>query len=226
VSKAGMGLGIVGIALVAAALAGPWWSFSMSGTVLFVSFNLTLGFGVFGGSASGNIPGGGGGLTSVNYAQMPATAGVFQVGMLLAVLGVVLGILTLAMSAMAGARPNMRKVGALTGILGFVFALLAAMYVMTTLPAAIAADTQSFGGVATFSGFWGSQSVDFSGIQVTIAWGAGWGWYLLIVGGVLILVAGLASLRAPRPAPMMPAPMPGYQQGYPMPPPPPPYQQP
>ena len=47
-----------------------------------------------------------------------------------------------------------------------------------------------------------------------------------------ILVAGLASLRAPRPAPMMPAPgsVPGYP-GYPMPPqqappPPPPYQQP
>ena len=231
-SKAGMGLGIVGIVLVGAALAGPWWTFSMSGNVLLLSFNMTLGFGVFGGSASGTLPGGGGLLTSGNYADMPATGGVFQLGMLLAVLGMVLGVVTLAASAMGGARPGLRRVGALMGVVGFVFVLLAAMYVMANLPAAIATDTQSFGGVASFTGFWGSQSIDIGGIQFATSWGAGWGWYLLIIGGVFLLIAGLASLRAPRPAPMMPAPgyAPGYP-GYPMPPqqappPPPPYQQP
>jgi hypothetical protein len=140
---------------------------------------------------------------------------VFRLGMILMVLGAGFGGLMIALSALSGARPNLRKFSALMGVLAFTFALLGPLYVMTALPAAV--NQESGGGTTTgfaIDGFFGSESVSLFGNTVAISYAGGWGWYLALVGAVVLLVGAVASLRAPKTvsagAPMPYAPPPGY----------------
>jgi hypothetical protein len=224
--KVGAALGVVGIVLVAMSFAGPWWSLSMQASALGVNLNLTGDFGLFGGTTHLDSPAGSQ-TQSVAYGNNTHIGSVFALGAIFMFLGIVLGAAMVAMVVGSAKRPNLRKPGAIVGLLAFALALLGPLYVMVSLPAAINADS---GGGATeglsISGFFGSQSTDLLGVTLNVNYGGGWGWYLALVGAIIFLVAAIASMRVPRSGPMASAPMNPYPQAYQQPYQQPPYQQP
>ena len=197
-SKAAIIVGVVAIVLTIVGLMGPWWTLNLQATALGNTITSSYQFGPFGYTTAVQAPG----ISQSNqsdYRGDPNLGGVFTTGFLLSVIAMICGIGMIGLVAMSGARPTFRRLGAIVGILGFVFALVAALYVMTGIPGAATADAS--GGGITISGFWGSQTISVLGISTAITWGAGWAWYLLLVAAVAFLVGGVLSLRAPKAAP-------------------------
>jgi len=209
VGKIGAVAGLVGIVIVAAALVGPWWTFSASITVIGFESDVDAEFGLFGGVARLTTPAGSS-TETLNYSESPNIGAVFTSGMVFTVLAVGFGVLMVVLSAMSGARPRLGRAAALMGVLAFALALAGPMYVMNALPAAVNADT---GGGATtgytLEGFSGAESTTVLGNTVSVAYGGGWGWYLPLAGAFVLLVGAVASLRAPRASAALPPP-PGY----------------
>lgn len=218
-SKASMGVGVVGVLLVLASIVGPWWSLSFAVSAFGTGASGHVDLGLFGGNSAVASPAGSQ-VQTVSYANATHVGGVFAIGALLAFLGVVLGLVMVVMAGMSGARPQMRRIAGVLGILAFLVALLSPIYVMASLPTALSLDSSATGTGATGStitGFWGSQTTTLLGASASIVWGAGWGWYLAFIGSILLLVGGLLAFRAPRMAPMAPPmqpPMQGYPQQY------------
>jgi hypothetical protein len=186
-------------------------SVSVPGETLSGSAN----YGLMGWTVTLTEPGTGTLTNSSGYASAPRTGSVFLTGMALTAAGLGLGALMVILVALAGQRPGLRKAGAVVGILGFVVLLVAPLYVMTALPGAMSADSVSVipgedTGAFSF-GFWGSQSFNFGGFASSVSYGGGWGWFLALVAGIMLLIGGILALRAPRPAAMAPAP-PGWTQ--------------
>ena len=196
-SKIGMVLGVLGIVLTIAGLVGPWWTLNLQVSVLGTTVTSSQEFRPFGYTTTVQGP-----VSTSNqsdYRGDPNMGGVFATGFLLSVVAILCGVGMIGLVAMSGARPQFRRLGAILGVLAFILALVAAVYVMATIPAA--ATTDAGAGAPTFSGFWGSQTISVLGISTVITWGAGWAWYLLLVAAVVFLVGGVLSLRAPKAAP-------------------------
>ena len=199
--KVGAVFGLVGIVLVAASFVGPWWTLSVSVSVVGINVDADADFGLFG-ATSHTTTLAGSSTATVNYSDNPNIGSVFRLAMIFMVLGAGFGGLMIALSALSGARPNLRKFSALMGVLAFVLALLGPLYVMTALPAAV--NQESGGGTTTgfaIDGFFGSESVSLFGNTVAISYAGGWGWYLALVGAIVLLVGAVASLRATKVAP-------------------------
>ncbi len=110
----------------------------------------------------------------------------------------------LVFAAMSGSRPRLRRWGALLGLLAFVLALVALLYVLVLLPGAA---TQDIGAPAIlYSGFWGSGDYSFMHGGATVTWGAGWAWYALMAAAVLSLIGVIVLFRARAPSSMQAAP--------------------
>lgn len=189
-SKASMGIGSVGIVLVLAAMAGPWWSISYTGSVLGFAFSGNRDFGLFGGTTR-DVSDVGSQTSSVTYANATHVGSVFSTATALASVGLVAGTAMVAVNATG--RPRKGRIGGVLGLVGFLLTLLAAVYVMTSLPAAVDMDS----GFAA-SGFWGSQTSTFFGNSATVTWAGGWGWYAILVAAIVFLMGAFASLRGQR----------------------------
>lgn len=81
----------------------------------------------------------------------------------------------------------------ITGLVVVVFALVALLYPILTVPAAAASDLRQ----TAITSYWGSIGVAFG----TLSWGGAIGWWLLLVGAISGVVGGiwpfLQTVRAP-----------------------------
>jgi hypothetical protein len=197
-----MAVGAVGIVLLIAGLVGPWWTLSLQASALGSTITSSQEFRPSGYTTTVQGPG----VSTSNqtdYAGDPNMGGVFTTGFLLSAVAILCGVAMIGLTAMSGPRPSFHRLGAILGILAFVLALVAALYVMSALPAA--ATTDAGAGGPTISGFWGSQTTSVFGVSTVITWGAGWAWYLVLVAALVFLVGGVLSLRAPKAGPAAPA---------------------
>jgi hypothetical protein len=201
VSKIAAIIGVVGVVLAVAGFAGPWWEIGITGSILGQTFTSRADYGMFGGTATAQGPG-----TSItnttDYSSDPNTRGVFQATTGLLGAGVGLGVVSVVLAALSGTKPRFRKAAAGVGVLAFVLAMAAPLYVLAQLPAAVNQDSGS--SAPQVSGFWGSKSVMIGSVSTTLTWAAAWAWYVVLVGAILFLVGGILAMRAPKGAPAAP----------------------
>jgi|RifCSP13_1_1023834.scaffolds.fasta_scaffold04121_7 hypothetical protein len=189
-----MGIGGVGIVLVLAAMAGPWWSISYNAGGLGLISSGNRDFGLFGGTAR-DLTEVGSQTRSISYE--PQVWSVFSTATELALVGLGAGVAMIA--ANATGEPQKGRIGGVLGLVAFLLTLLAAVYVMTSLPAAVNLDSgQTWIPGFAPGGFWGSQMATSGGFSATVTWGAGWGWYAVPIAATLFLMGAFASLRGQR----------------------------
>lgn len=144
--------------------------------------------------------------------------------------GIVLGFLGGILALMGGSRPGMRKAGIALGIIALLLAIAAPMTLLAVQPGTVKSD-EGMSYVSNGSGpdhsFFGSCSNSACpnvfgappGVTYTSNWGPGAGWYLSVVGFVILLVGVLMSRGgkepAAAPAASTPAPMDASGQGAP-----------
>ena len=198
--KPGVIVGVAAIVLAVVGFVGPWWTIgaTASGSATFTS---VTDFRLFGRTGTGTEPGRSY-TNSTDYSGDPNTRFVFQVASALTGAAVGLGVIYVVPGAMADKKPTFRRVAFVFGVLAFAVAFVASVYVMATLPGAVNQDRSSSG--IQFSGFWGSSTSTGFGMTLTINWGAGWGWYVVLASAVLFLVGAILTVRAPNRASMAP----------------------
>lgn len=208
--KFGVVLGVLGIVLALVAFVGPWWTVNTEASVLGFSAKGSAEFRLFGGTTTIQSSF----LNQTNttdYRNEPQTGSVFFIGAMFTALALLLGVGMVSLAALSGPRPSFRRLGALLGILAFLLALVAPLYVMAQLPNAVNQDSGAGTGLTTISGFWGSQSSTFFGASANVSWAAGWAWFVVLIAAVLFLVGSLGLFRSPAPAaqpPSQPSPPP------------------
>ena len=207
-----MGIGGVGIVLVLAAMAGPWWSLSYAGSALGFNLSGNADFGLFGGTTR-STSSLGSQTSSVAYSNATRVGSVFSTASAFAVIGMIAGGGMIAANAVGRSQPQKGRIGVALGLVAFLLTLLSAAYVMTSLPTAVNLDSGATGTSAfAVNGFWGSQTTTFLGASATVAWGAGWGWYAALIAAIVFLMGGVASLRGQRAAIGAAPGYPAYQQ--------------
>lgn len=202
-SKLVVALGVVAIVLAIVGMAGPWWTESFSASALGFTAKGNADFGLFGVTTTTST----GHTNTTNssaYTDTPHVGSVFTLGMVLLALGMVLGIGMVVLSVMP--NPRFRKFAVVLGVLAFLFALLAPLYVMSALPDAVNADSGSTSSFTAVSGFWGTKTSNVFGFSASVIWGAGWAWFVPLIAAVLFLVAAIALLAMRRPAMAAPVP--------------------
>src|SRR5881628_1529624 len=184
-SKVAIAVGGVGIVMIIAAMAGPWWSINFSISLFGGTTSGSGDFGLFGGSTR-VVSLVGSQTRSISYGNATNVGSVFSTAVLFAVVGLLFGVGMMAANAKSGSQPRKRLIGGLLGLFAFLLTLLSAVYVMTSLPTAVnlnggSTGTTGFG----ITGFWGSSTTTVLGASATITWAAGWGWYAVVVASVL-----------------------------------------
>jgi len=199
-----MVLGVVGIALMVVGFVGPWWTINTSASdLLGQTVSSAAEFHLFGGTTTFTSPPFSR-TNTTDYGSDPNIRSVFLVGATLSGVAVALGIMMMALAAMGGTRPSFGRLAAASGILAFVFGLLAVLYVMASLPTAVNQDGQGGFGSPQISGFWGRSSTRFFGVTTTVTWAAGWAWYVVLVGSVVFLIGGVLVMLPRKVARVMP----------------------
>jgi hypothetical protein len=164
----------------------------------------------------------------------PAELAAWNTCFYLAILAFIMAILMMVFVLMAGTKSNakMGKLAMIFAILALIFGLLTPIYAVVGIPGARQADfdesikdwDDSFGEEPELehNSWW--DSYDEGGAEVNL--GAGWGWYLGLIGGIMALLGLIfimkmnKGLKADQPAPAAPppapapapAPAPQYQQ--------------
>ncbi len=204
-SRLGVLLGVIVVVLALVALIGPWWT---------VNADLRVGGGftstaqqsysLFGTTETSQSNFSSSTKTST-YANMTQTGSVFTLGAAVTALGMILGIAMVVIGVLPSTNPAFRRFAMIAGVLAFLLLLVAPLYVMSALPAAVNQDTSGSPGATTVSGFWGTQSGSLGLLgSYSITWAAGWAWYVVIIAAIAALIGGIAMIASRRPA--MPAP--------------------
>ena len=203
------GLVLVLVALIFAAMAmfSPWWGLKEKAPGVDASIDFSLNqycvSGTFGGVS---IPTAcqGFGTAYTGFLSLSKTQSLMGIAYILILLGLVLAILTLILIIAGAGKPKLRMGVLACGLIGGIMMLVAFIYVYISLPTAINDDMT--GGAATvISGFFGSISV--GGMEMS--WGGGLGWYMALLGFILLMVGALiatSGMKA-RPAPVPPPPI-------------------
>ena len=198
--KVGVIVGVVAVVLAIVAMIGPWWALDTQASIAGFSATGHADFGLYGGTAkfqSGTTSS----TNTTNYNDSPHVGSVFSLAMILTIFGLIVGVVMIIVGLMAGSRPSFGRLGGILGVLAFVIVLVGTLYVMSSLPDAVNADSGSTTSFTTVSGFWGTKSATFLGAQATFTWAAGWAWYVALVAAIVFLIAGIALLLARKPAP-------------------------
>ncbi len=182
-------LGILGIALALASFAGPWWVVGFQGNSHVGPSTGTITyepFGIVSVTQARWVPGGN--QTNVSdYRYAPKTGTVFLAASAAVVAGLVLGaamVVAAANERLARRRLDVVFGGSagpatLTGLLGlFIF-----------LPGAVDLDNPALVRFVPIDAFWGMGTWSELDASVTLTWGAGWAWYLLLAAAAVFLVA-------------------------------------
>lgn len=84
-----------------------------------------------------------------------------------------------------GKPAMMNNLSKIFSILTFVFAIIAVLYFMVSVPA----ETNDANTYTEDVGFWYSKDISEQGQELSISLGPGYAWYLMLVGAILALVA-------------------------------------
>ncbi len=112
----------------------------------------------------------------------------------IAIIATVIGIAGIMFVEMNRLDP---KIGAIIIAIGFIFALLAPLYMMTSLPGAIKDDSNVGGNIVYFGSviekmgeqFFGKDDSDIEGMKTEALWGGSTAWYLALIAAFINLVA-------------------------------------
>lgn len=204
-SKIGAVLGVVGIVLAIVGFVGPWWTVGISASAFGSTVTGNADFRLFGGTGTTTVPGAGTITNTTDYSDQPNTRSVFLVGAALSGVAIALGAGLVGLGMMAEKNPSRRKIASVCGILAGALALVGLLYVMAALPGAVNTDGgEELGQFTQISGFWGTDSMSLFGVSATVTWGAGWAWYVVLVGAIVFLIGGVLAMRAPKAAAMAP----------------------
>ncbi len=187
----------MGIALTLVSLMGPWWGVQYTALMHFGAESGTLAYAPFGYTTTTQLsPGVGLNETNASdYRSTPDIGAAFSVGMVLLAVGEVPAIVTVVLAGTSkGQLRRQRWTAALCGIAGAVM-MVGLIYVMAALPGAVSRDNPSLVRYVPITGFWGSGSWSLLDFRLTLSWGAGWAWYVALMGALLFLVAAIL-LRA------------------------------
>lgn len=204
-SKIGVVLGVIAVVLAIVALIGPWWvvnadlhlggAFTSTSQDVFSPFGRTE-------TSQSNFSSS---TNTSTYSDMAQTGSVFTIGMVLTALGLILGIGMVVIGVLPSQSASFRRFAMIAGVLAFLFLLIAPLYVMSALPAAVNQDLGGGPGSTTFSGFWGTKAGSLGILgSYSVTWAAGWAWYAGLVAAIVALIGGIAMVASRRPA--MPAP--------------------
>jgi hypothetical protein len=152
----------------------------------------------------------------------PAELAAWNTCFYLTILAFIMAILMLVFVLIAGTKgnPKLGKLAMIFALLALIFGLLTPIYAAAGIPAAREADWDELDTDEDIehNSWW--ESWDEEGTDFTL--GAGWGWYLCLIGGIMALLGLIfimkmnKSLKADQPAPAAPppapAPAPQYQQ--------------
>ena len=199
-------LGVVAVGLAASSFVAPWWSVQGQGSFFQWPFSYTLQFEPLQWIDQSSSSGPGPNETTTqlsNYADQPEMASLFRVASVLDVAGTACGAAGVALVAVPRLRPSQRPGAPVLGALGFLFLVAAAFDFAILLPSAANRDVfplAVFGGSPgpVVSGFWGTGVVSGPHSVASIAYGAGWGWYVLVAAGVVFLVDGILIVHRHR----------------------------
>ncbi len=211
-SKLGIVIGLVAVVLVVVGLIGPWWVVDTSGQIGGLTATSHAEYSMFGrteNAQSGTTQNRTSSSTNTTaYSSLPQTGSVFGLALILTVLGLILGIGAVAIGVLPSANSSFRRFAVIAGALAFVLLLIAALYAMSSLPAAVSQDSHLSASNA-YSGFWGTRSSNFSLFGITISgtvnWAGGWAWYVVLIAAILFLVAGITLVAPRKAAPMLPS---------------------
>lgn len=179
------------------ALLGPWWVVDASGGYFAAPMTGTTEYRPFGVTNTLQIgsPFNLNSFNATDYRFAPNVGRVFAMGATLTVLGALSGagmVLMASIPRLAGIR---RKLGAWVGILAFGLTLAGLLVVTFLLPGAATQDR----GVTDypFVGFWGATHYPGAmAVFANVTYGAGWGWYAVLVAVILFLIAAILLFRA------------------------------
>ena len=137
---------------------------------------------------------------TTSYSDLPDSAfiDVFSLTQILVILALVFTLLMFVFALLIGLGKVSGKVGIVFGALALVFVLIAFVYFMVALPTAMEEDSLTG---SPMSGFWGSESTDFMGESMSLSWGPGWAWYLMVVAFILALIGTILLVGAGPSAP-------------------------
>jgi len=192
-------LGILAVALAIVSFVGPWWVVRAESSGLAYPNQSVFGYGTLGTTYTQQTPSGTATYTG-NYTYSPEVADVFRVQAAFTGAGALAGVGMVAVGATRRPKPRSRTMGTLFGTLAFVLTLVALLYVMLELPAAVnLASSRVIGSHGLirffFSGFWGSQLYTTATGTEYVTYGAGWAWYAVLGATALFLVGSVLLLR-------------------------------
>jgi len=206
----GMVLVLVALIFAAVAMVGSWWDMKVTISAGGLSMDTTMGFGLGSLCITGTVLGqsvsacGAYSAGTTGASSLSDISNVMGLANMLTILGLLMAILTFVLIIVGAGRPKLKIGVLLFGIIGAVVLLVAFVYVYTSLPGAV---STAFGSTYTgISGFFGSVDAGSAG---KISWGGGMGWYMALMGFILLLIGAIIATTGMKaqPAPMAPPPM-------------------
>lgn len=195
--KGAFGCALIAFILVLVTLFGAWFSMSMEGE----SGGYTVKGSVDMGLRDMTMTAEAMGMEITNttsYSDMGDSEfiDVFNLTQIFVILAIIFTLLFFIFALMVGMGKVGSKIGMILGVLAIVFILISFLYFMVALPSTMEEDDPLDAGI---SGFWGSDEISIGGDSMSVSWGPGWAWYLMIVSLILALI-GTVFLKGAEPA--------------------------
>lgn len=197
--KAAFGCALIAFILVLVTLFGAWFSMSGEGEAVGVTAKVSVDMGLRDMTVTTETMGvEATDTTSYSDVSESSFVDVFNLTQILVILALVFTLLMFVFALLVGMGKMSSKIGVIFGALALIFVLITFVYFMVATPAAMEEDSPSG---SPLTGFWGSESMDFEGVSMSLSWGPGWAWYLMIVAFILALIGTILLVGAGPSAP-------------------------
>jgi hypothetical protein len=189
---------LIGAVLLIAAAFVPWYTQQIKASV--ATYNITINQNAYPGIPSSNgtiqytcsgLPSGFNCFSQTSYKNLNLnnTGNIAEAGYFMMIVGFILGLVGAIAGFMSRSNPRRAGMAIALAIVAMILAVAAVGLFAALLPGAIGNDTPGHSGTGPWSSFWGSGNgtlYGFSGASWT--WGPGIGWYLALVGFVILLI--------------------------------------
>jgi lysylphosphatidylglycerol synthetase-like protein (DUF2156 family) len=201
--KAGFVCALIAFILVLITLFGAWFSLSGEGETMGQTAKYSVDMGLRDMTMTAEIMGVET-KDTISYSDVEGGApDVFNLTQILVILALIFTLLMFVFALLVGIGKVSGKIGMIFGALALVFVLITFVYFMVALPAEMEDDSPTG---SPITGFWGSEEFDISGVTMSMSWGPGWAWYMMVIAFILALI-GTIMLVGAEPAPPEPVPM-------------------